>query len=100
MKVLFSPYRSSDVILYQFDNDKIIVHYNGEEDLFDFTEYADGELDSIETILPDSPIRSAKRVNGELYVQLLYFYGSNATHAEKFPEWKEHSELKVGVYHG
>jgi hypothetical protein len=44
-------------------------------DTFDFSTMPDGEaqVELIETTLPENPIRSAKRVDGELYVELLRY---------------------------
>lgn len=60
-------------------------------DLFDFSAIPDGEVlvDEIETELPVNPILSARRVSGELELELLYYHGANASQAERFPEWKE-----------
>jgi len=85
-------------LTYEFDGNKITTTYtelNGDTDpitdTFDFTALPDGEanVDAIETALPINPIRSAKRVDGVLYVELLHYVGSNASVEEWCPEWQE-----------
>ena len=65
---------------YEFDGETIIATYTAEgqepiSDTFDFSTLPDGEaqVELIETVLPENPIRSAKRVDGELYVELLRY---------------------------
>jgi hypothetical protein len=89
MQIKYSPCRSDNKLTYTFDGEKVIVNYNGQEDIFDFTEMPDGVAENIETTLPLNPIISAKREEGILYLELLYFHGPNATHEEIFPTWME-----------
>ncbi len=89
MQIKYSPCRSDDSLVYTFDGEKVIVNYNGQEDIFDFTEMPDGVAENIETTLPLNPIISAKREEGILYLELLYFHGPNPTHEEIFPTWME-----------
>ena len=65
---------------YAYSNDTITATYTAKgmdaiTDTFDFSTLPDGEaqVDLIETILPENPIRSAKRVDGELHVELLRY---------------------------
>lgn len=60
-----------------------------EVEIFDFTCFEeDGIAENIEIeTLPFNPIISALREDGELKVELLYFYGKKPTHAELFPQW-------------
>lgn len=89
MQIKYSPQRSDDVIQYIFEEDIITVTYQDQSDTFDFTEMPDGEMGSIETELPLNPIISAKRVDGELFVELLYYHGATATQEELFPQWHD-----------
>jgi len=65
---------------YQPSADTITATYTAEgvepvTDTFDFSTLPDGEavVADIETSLPENPVRAAKRVDGELYVELLRY---------------------------
>ena len=84
MHIKYSPCRpagtSEPRYTYQFAADTITATYTAEgvepiSDTFDFSTLPNGEaqVELIETILPENPIRSAKRVAGELYVELLRY---------------------------
>ena len=80
MRIKYSPQRIDGQLMYGFDGDTITATYTAEgqepvTDTFDFSSLPDGEaqVDLIETTLPENPIRSAKRVDGELYVELLRY---------------------------
>lgn len=93
MQVKYSPQRSDDKIGYEFNGEIITITIGEVSDVFDFSTIPDGvmvtdEDNPVVTTLPINPIVSAKRVNGELFLELLYFYGENATHEELFPEWQ------------
>jgi hypothetical protein len=89
MQIKYSPCRSDDSLVYTFDGEKVIANFNGQVDVFDFTGMPDGKAENIETTLPIDPILSAERRDGVLYLELLYFHGSNPTHEERFPDWQE-----------
>lgn len=89
MMIKYSPQFSDREIEYVFEGEKITAIFNGESDTFDFSQFADGHVDNIETTLPFNPIISAERVDGVLYVELLNFIGEDATENEKFPKWQE-----------
>lgn len=90
MEVLYSPQRNDNVISYRFDNDIVIAEYLGKKDRFDFTNFPESaQINEIDTILDINPITSVKRKDGVLYLELLYFHGSDATEEELFPTWKE-----------
>lgn len=90
MQILYSPQRSDNKINYTFDNETITVEYLDKEDVFDFTEFPEGaRLTNVNTTLDINPISSVKRENGVLYLELLYFHGSDATEEELFPTWEE-----------
>jgi len=84
MRIKYSPCRppgtSEPRFSYTFAADTITATYTAEgqepiTDTFDFSTMPDGEaqVELIETALPENPIRSAKRVNGELHVELLRY---------------------------
>lgn len=90
MRVFFSPQvNDNEKIKYSFNGEIITVEYKNQIDEFDFSGLLDGELIGVETILPIEVIISAKRVDGELFVELLNYISENATHEELFPEWIE-----------
>lgn len=90
MKVLYSPQvNNQDTVEYSFSGERIAVTLNGVTDIFDFSSSADGVVESVETELPINPIVSARRENGVLHVELLYFINADATEEEKFPTWQE-----------
>lgn len=87
-------------ITYEFEEELIRAYVDGEVDEFDFSLMPEGELDKVETVLKFNPIVSAKREDGELRIELLYFHDWNATEEERFPVWTDYSEIKVGVHSG
>jgi hypothetical protein len=106
MKILYSPQRNDNKLVYSFEGEVVTVSYqkpleqivNGEShiiltetasDIFDFSSIGDGIMEEIETELPANPILKAKRTDGVLSLELLNFVGSEATDEEKFPQWIE-----------
>lgn len=89
MKIYLSPQVSEDneKIHYSFDEDIIIARYMGQRDTFNFSSMPNGVAEDIATTLSLNPIISAKRENGELWVELFNLIGLDATEEEKFPEW-------------
>lgn len=71
---------SNDKFEYIVDNDVLTVYYSGIEDIFDFTDVSDGEINftNIETILPHNPIISAKKENDVLTVTVIDFVFSES----------------------
>ena len=95
LRVFFSPIVGlADQIQYTFDKNKITATYKGTVDTFDFTGMPDGqlELSTLETTLELSPIISAERIDGVLYVELLNPISDDATEFQRFPEWIEVGE--------
>jgi len=89
MFIIYSPQRSDSSLSYTFPADGIIeATLDGVTDRFDFSGLPDGELDvsALETTLDICPVLAARRVNGQLEVKLLKFYGPNAPESERFPE--------------
>lgn len=82
MKILLSPQvRDNNKIWYDIEDNKITATINGISDTFDFTDLPDGELKIIddftgefliETTLPEIPIISAEKTDGELTVEILF----------------------------
>ena len=100
MRIKYSPCRPSRIseprLSYTFATDTITATYTAEgqesiTDTFDFSTLPDGEaqVELIETVLPVNPIKSAKRVNGEIWVELLWYHGPDAPESERFPQWQE-----------
>jgi hypothetical protein len=91
MKVYLSPQNVSDdrKIKYSFVGESVTAIYGDKRDTFDFTGMPLGILDSVETILPVSPIIKAERTADGLYVTLVNYVGDDATQEENFPMWME-----------
>ena len=102
MKIYLSPVRSDQKLTYQFSGETITATLDGQTETYNLSfveegqkirpvEYdeAGNETINIPSALPIHPIISAKREGGVLYVELINTIGRNASHAERFPEWKE-----------
>lgn len=115
MKIYLSPqipFNSDERIKYEFEEDVIKVTLpDGTSDVFDFTEFSDGELQLydeggnllIDTELTFNVIISAKRVDGELSVELVNYVGANAPEHERFPKWIDYTDYvpaEEGESHG
>lgn len=81
MKILLSPQvRDNNKVWYKIEHQKITATINDISDTFDFTGMPDGELqmwddegnELIETVLDEVPVVSAKKENGELFVEILF----------------------------
>ena len=66
---------NSDKFEYTIVDDVLRVSYYGIEDIFDFTDVSDREINftDVETILPHNPIISAKKENDILTVTVIDF---------------------------
>ena len=124
MKVKYTYVRSDDVIKYVFQDDAIVVeHISNElvfgktldeptqleetgryEDTFDFRDMPNGKLELfdantgewlIETELPESPIISAERVDGVLWVELVNFFGGDAIDGARELDWFDTKEVEL-----
>lgn len=102
MKIYLSPQVSDQHITYEFKDKSFTATLNGVVDEFDFNEFQDGRLDvqSVKTELEINPIISAEIKNGELFIELINYIGTNASEEEKFPEWLDSNDLKEGEDHG
>lgn len=87
MKYLHSPQVRFDEITYTFAGEVITCTINGQSDTFDFTGFPEGKLEEIETTLPEKPIIEAYREGGILHAVLLKSITSEATEAERYPDW-------------
>ena len=81
MNIILSPQvRDRNKIWYEVEENVITATIDGKTDTFDFTGMPNGELqledeegeESVQTILPENPILSAKKVNGVLTVKILF----------------------------
>ena len=82
MRVFLSPTFIDRVIEYKFGNDKIQATEGGVNYLYDFTNLVEGFLTE-----PTQHIVNAKRVDGELSVELVNPINENSTEEERFPSW-------------
>ena len=93
MRIYKSPQIRADKKRFEFEfsGEMIVATLDGVSDTFDFTGFPDGEMDSflVETVLKHNPIKSAKKVDGILSVELLNFISEDAAEEEEFPEWIE-----------
>lgn len=116
MKIKYTYVRSDDVVKYVFQDDVIMVEHITNElvfgetldeptqleetgrykDTFDFKDMPNGRLELfdentgeplIETELPENPIISAERKDGELWVELVMFFGGDEIDGERELEW-------------
>lgn len=123
MKIKYTYVRSDDVIKYDFQDDIIVVeHISNElvfgktldeptqleevgryEDTFDFSDMPNGKLEIldsqtgellVETTLPENPIESAERIDGELWVQLVVFFGGNEIDDVRNLDWFDTKEVE------
>lgn len=116
MQILFKPKIPLDRlerIKYSFTDSTIRATLSdGSSDMFDFTDFPDGELvirdnesgeDLLDTSLSINPIWSVKKEDDILYVELLNYIGLDASQTERFPDWIDHTEYitpKVGEADG
>lgn len=89
--------RDYNKIHYVIEENKITITINDITDTFDFEGVPDGELEIrdkadgnllIESELEEIPLRSVKKVDGELYVELLFSMSPSETDRRLlFPNW-------------
>ena len=92
MMILLSPQVriADEEITYLIKGESIKVTINDKYDFFDFSEFPDGKLESVESdVLDFCPIISGERKDGVLYIELLNYIEQDATEEEKFPMWQE-----------
>lgn len=84
MKVIYTPQRSDMSVKYEFGDDKVTAHIDGHQETFNFQGMPDGKAESITADnLSICPVVAAERVDGELTVTLLHWYGADAEGWEK-----------------
>lgn len=101
MKIYLSPRHAlnmKDVTNYTFKDETITLTFwtydeSGTKQLsesfeYDLSEMPEGELD-----MDDKFLLSAKRIDGELHVELLNYVPLDATHEELYPEWFDTEEV-------
>ena len=91
MKIKYSPQvNDQHEVSYSFNDDVITVTVNNETDTFDFSSMPnDSVVTNIESSLPIIVILLvSKDESGELWVTLFKPISSNATEAERFPDWE------------
>lgn len=103
MKILLSPQiRDANKIWYEIEGQKITATINGVSDTFDFTDMPDGVLqfwdenenEIIKTTLYDNPIISAKKENGELFVEIVFSISMEEEDERLlFPDWMTLNEF-------
>lgn len=123
MKIKYTYVRSDDVIKYVFQDDVVMVDYIAHElvfgetldeltqleetgryvDTFDFRDMPNGKLEVfdnqtgkilVETTLPENPIESAERIDGELWVELVMFFGGDEIDDERELDWFDAKEVE------
>lgn len=97
MKILLSPQvRDNKKIWYKIEHQKITATINDVSDTFDFSDMPNGELELydkdgnsiIQTRLEEVPIVTAKKTNGQLFVEILFSIDSVEKNPKLlFPEW-------------
>ena len=90
MKLFKSPQVSDKTTSYKIENEVITVEFENETEVYDFSEMPEGIAEEIETeVFEFNPIISAKRENGELWIEVLNFITEDATESERFPKWED-----------
>ena len=91
MKIKYSPQVNSEhTVSYTFDADIVSVDVNGKTDSFDFSAMPNDSIaQKINSSLALVAICWAEKdKSGELWLTLFKPISSNATEAERFPEWE------------
>lgn len=85
-------------IIIDAGNETVTASLDGVEDSFGFSQFPDGEIDNIETVLPVNPILKARRENGELYLEVLHWYQDPNTPEEvRFPQPQQYTEGVINI---
>lgn len=79
MKAIFSPQRSVNVMNVSANGDVLTIEVDGVTDSFDFSTLKDGDIavDFVSALKPN-PVLNARKESGEIIVELIGFYGSEA----------------------
>lgn len=83
MKVILTPQRSDNVMNVSSKGDVLTIEVDGVTDSFDFSTLNDGDIavDFISVLKPN-PVLNARKESGEIIVELIGFYGSEAEESE------------------
>ena len=83
MRVFLSPVGSDKQQVIKFNNNKVQLTLDNKSYLYDFSNFTDGQM-----IGSTAHITSAKRVNGELSVDVINYINNGATEQVKYPKWQ------------
>ena len=83
MKAIFTPQRSDYVMKVSAKGDVLTIEVDGVTDSFDFSTLNDGDIavDFVSVLTPN-PVLKARKESGEIIVELIGFYGSDAEESE------------------
>lgn len=83
MKAIFTPQRSDNVMNASAKGDVLTIEVDGVTDSFDFSILNDGDIavDFVSVLTPN-PVLNARKESGEIIVELIGFYGSDAGESE------------------
>ena len=83
MKAIFTPQRSDYVMKVSAKGDVLTIEVDGVTDSFDFSTLNDGDIavDFVSVLTPN-PVLNARKESGEIIVELIGFYGSDAEESE------------------
>ena len=83
MKAIFTPQRSDNVMNASAKGDVLTIDVDGVTDSFDFSTLNNGDIAvDFVSVLKPNPVLSARKESGEIIVELIGFYGSDAEERE------------------
>lgn len=84
MKIRLTPSRADFDTKYLAEGEVLHVSVGGASDTFDFSVLAEGdEAVSFKSDLPINPVVWASRIEGDVVVEFIAFYGADHTEDEK-----------------
>lgn len=92
MKIKFTPQRSDRTVKYEVEGQKLILNMNQEIIELDFTELPDGVMQECEY-----PIKSCKKADGVVYLELVTPHGKDASEEILYPN-EEYAEMQGVIY--
>ena len=80
--IKYTPQRSDIYkVVYELNECVLKITLNGVSEVFDFTDFPDGIAEEIiPDELPLNPIVSLEKINGEIHVTVIQFYGEMEKH--------------------
>ncbi|MGY9355842.1 hypothetical protein ACTM7X_16660 [Citrobacter braakii] len=79
MKAIFTPQRSDNVMNASAKGDVLTIDVDGVSDSFDFSTLNDGDIAvDFVSVLKPNPVLNARKESGEIIVELIGLYGSDA----------------------